>query len=106
MAMTRRTFALAAGASMLAAARASQQSAPRKDVVIVLAPTNLGLRPEGAAQLGTWRAPQALMDAGLAGSLSAADIVRLERPDYDFSAQAGTRIRNGLSIRDFSLAIG
>ena len=105
MAMTRRAFALAAGASILATVRAGQPSVRRKDVAIVLAPTNLGLRPEDGAQPGTWRAPQSLLDAGLAGSLGVADIVRLGRPAYDFSAQAGTRIRNGLSIRDFSLAL-
>jgi len=103
--MTRRSFALAAGASILVAARAGRSSARRKEVAIVLAPTNLGLRPEGGAQTGTWRAPQSLLDAGLAAALGAVEVVRLERPVYDFSAQAGTRIRNGLSIRDFSLAL-
>jgi arginase len=72
----------------------------------VLAPSNLGLRPtESGGQPGAWRAPQALMDAGLARALDAEQIVQLERPTYEFEAQAGTRIRNGLSIRAFSLQL-
>src|SRR4030095_15242322 len=73
---------------------------------VVLAPSNLGLRPpESGGQPGTWRAPQVLIDAGLAHALDAEEIVPLERPIYQFEAQAGTRIRNGLSIRAFSLQL-
>src|SRR4029453_15431132 len=71
-----------------------------------LAPSNLGLRPtESGGQPGAWRAPQVLMDAGLARALDAEEIVPLERPKYEFDAQAGTRIRNGVSIRAFSLQL-
>src|SRR5204863_9206734 len=72
----------------------------------VLAPSNLGLRPtESDGQPGTWRAPQVLIDAGLARALDAEEIIPLGRPTYEFEAQAGTRIRNGLSIRAFSLQL-
>lgn len=75
-------------------------------ISLVLAPSNLGLRSmESGSQPGTWRAPQVLMDAGLARVLNAGEIVSLERPTYEFEAQFGTRIRNGLSIRAFSLQL-
>ncbi|MGH8129818.1 MAG: arginase family protein, partial [Steroidobacteraceae bacterium] len=69
----------------------------------MLAPSNLGLRPEDGKQPGTWRAPQVLMKAGLADAVAAAEIIQLERPAYTFEAQDGTRIRNGKTIRAFSL---
>jgi arginase len=95
-----------AGATVLAGWQASSAQAKTKSVSLILAPSNLGLRPtESGGQPGTWRAPQALMDAGLAHALNAEEIVPLERPTYEFEAQAGTRIRNGLSIRAFSLQL-
>lgn len=109
MAMTRRKFTLMAGASLMAGvclpAKAQGSSAPKQNrqISLVLAPSNLGLRPVGRNQPGTWRAPQTLLDAGLADALGATEVVRLERPDYAFGAQPSTRIRNGLSIRTFSL---
>ncbi len=103
--MTRREFSLFAGATLLGgrAARAAQE--PRLPISLVLAPSNLGLRPENGSQPGTWRAPQVLMDAGLRESLDAVAAYRLERPLYQFDAQPGTRIRNGNSIQAFSLAV-
>jgi arginase len=104
--MTRRKFTIMAGATVLAGWQASSAQAKTKGVSLVLAPSNLGLRPtESGGQPGTWRAPQALMDAGLAHALDAEEIVSLERPKYEFNAQAGTTIRNGLSIRAFSLQL-
>jgi arginase len=104
--MTRRKFTIMAGATVLASWQASSAQAKTKGISLVLAPSNLGLRPtESGGQPGTWRAPQALMDAGLAHALDAEEIVSLERPKYEFDAQAGTRIRNGLSIRAFSLQL-
>jgi arginase len=104
--MTRRKFTIMAGATVLAGWQASSAQAKTKGISLVLAPSNLGLRPtESGGQPGTWRAPQALMDAGLARALDAEEIVPLERPKYEFDAQAGTRIRNGLSIRAFSLQL-
>lgn len=72
----------------------------------MLAPSNLGLLPkENGSQPGTWRAPEALINAGLAKTLNAQEIICLERPAYAFRPQAGTRIRNGDSIRAFSLRL-
>lgn len=108
MRMTRRQFNFFAGAALFGsraarAARAAQEA--RLPVSLVLAPSNLGLRPERGRQPGTWRAPQVLMEAGLRDALDAVAAHRLERPLYQFDAQPGTRIRNGNSIRAFSLAL-
>lgn len=78
-----------------------------KPLSVILAPSNLGLRPLSAGhQPGTWRAPQALIAAGLASAVRARRVVPLERPAYSFEAQPGTPIRNGRSIRAFSLQLG
>lgn len=104
--MTRRKFTIIAGATVLTGWPASPSQAKPRSISLVLAPSNLGLRPtESGGQPGTWRAPQVLIDAGLARALDAEEIVSLERPTYEFEAQAGTRIRNGLSIRAFSLQL-
>lgn len=100
MGLTRRGFVVAAAASVLAPAAAAARA-----VSIVLAPSNLGLSPVGSSQQGTWRAPQALMAAGLAKALDADEVIPLERPAYQFNAQPGTRIRNGVTIRAFSLQL-
>jgi arginase len=106
MNMTRRKFAMMAGATLLADWQATASEATSKSISLVLAPSNLGLRPtEGDGEPGAWRAPQTLLNAGLARALDAEEIVPLERPTYEFGAQAGTRIRNGLSIRAFSLRL-
>jgi arginase len=95
-----------AGATVLAGWQASSSQAKSGEISLVLAPSNLGLRPtESGGQPGTWRAPQVLIDAGLARALGAEEIIPLERPTYQFEAQSGTRIRNGLSIRAFSLQL-
>jgi arginase len=79
----------------------------RGAVRLILAPSNLGLRPtENGGQPGAWRAPQVLMDAGLAHAVDATDVLSLKRPVYELEAQFGTAIRNGLSIRAFSLQLG
>lgn len=69
----------------------------------MLAPSNLGLRPDVNGEPGTWRAPEVLMAAGLKRRVAAAKVVQLARPPYETRAQAGTRIRNGLTLRRFSL---
>lgn len=70
----------------------------------MLAPSNLGLRPEeDGAEPGAWQAPEALMAAGLKARVGAERVVRLPRPPYEARAQAGTRIRNGQTLRRFSL---
>jgi arginase len=45
------------------------------------------------------------MAAGLREALDARELIRLERPAYEFEAQADTRIRNGRTIRAFTLQL-
>jgi arginase len=106
MSLTRREFTLNACAAALTGFGPGTPGPQAKRISLVLAPSNLGLRPtENGGQPGAWRAPQVLMDAGLARALDAEQIIRLERPNYAFGPQAGTRIRNGQSIRAFSLQL-
>ena len=87
--MTRRKFTMMAGATVLAGWQGALSQANPRGVSLILAPSNLGLRPtESGGQPGTWRAPQVLMDAGLARALDAEEIVPLERPTYEFEAQS------------------
>jgi len=70
---------------------------------VVLAPSNLGLRPPSPGhEPGTWRAPEAYRKAGLLQSLAPARVRSLERPNYRFEVQTGTLIRNAEEIRRFS----
>jgi arginase len=106
MKMTRRRFTAVSGIALLAGIPAGLLKANAKRISLVLAPSNLGLRPtERGDEPGTWQAPQSLLDAGLAHAINAQEVVRLARPTYHFEAQPGTRIRNGRSIRDFSLLL-
>jgi arginase len=76
----------------------------RRELVVINAPSNLGLRPLFTGHVpGAWRAPAALAAAGLAGALGPTRIVDLPRPDYAIDPQPGTRLRNGRSIRVFNL---
>lgn len=74
---------------------------------LVLAPSNLGLSPlhDGHAP-GTWRAPEALMDADLGKAVNYSHLHSLPRPDYRPEARQGTRIRNGHAIRAYDLILG
>lgn len=73
---------------------------------IILAPTSLGLRPLYSGHLpGSWRAPQVLLDCGLAEQLQAQHVVALPVPLYSPDAQPGTHIRNGHAIRAFCLEL-
>jgi arginase len=106
MGMTRRRSIQAAVAALITRAPAMRLLARAlgKTPTIILAPSNLGLRSrETGHDPGTWRAPQSLMTAGLASTIGATDVVSLERPTYTFEAQSGTRIRNGRTIRIFSV---
>jgi arginase len=74
-----------------------------REFEIVDAPSNLGLRPLRPDHVpGTWRAPEALRKAGLHHRLRPHAVHALPRPAYEVAAQAGTRIRNGHTIRRFS----
>ena len=106
MEMTRRRSMKIAAAALMTIAPAARLLAREKALSIILAPSNLGLRPPDVGhQPGTWRAPQVLMAAGLGAATGASEVLQLERPTYDFDAQPGTRIRNGQSIRAFSLKL-
>jgi len=71
---------------------------------VIEAPNNLGLRPpKPETEPGTWRGPEALEAAGLSKRLSPERRELLGRPRYAFDAQEGTRIRNGLTLRNFNL---
>ncbi len=73
---------------------------------LIVAPTNLGLRPTPAgAEPGCWAAPSVLESAGLTQRLAFAARIELVRPKYSFEAQPGMRIRNGLAIRRFNDAL-
>lgn len=106
MEMTRRRSMQVAAAALMTMVPAARLLARGKALSIILAPSNLGLRPPDVGhQPGTWRAPQVLMAAGLGAATGASEVLQLERPTYDFDAQPGTRIRNGQTIRAFSLKL-
>jgi arginase len=76
-------------------------------IELIAAPSSLGLRPDApGTEPGAWRAPGALLSAGLAARLNAVGVTELEHPRYEFEMQPATRIRNGLSIREYSLTLG
>ncbi|MFF5710485.1 arginase family protein [Streptomyces sp. NPDC012756] len=76
-------------------------------VEVITAPWNLGLRPpEPGREPGTWRAPDALLSAGLEARLRPARVVELDRPPYDVDPQPATRIRNGVTLREHTLLLG
>lgn len=75
-------------------------------IELITAPSSLGLRPETPGhEPGSWRAPAVLLEAGLAKRLRAVRVVELDHPRYDFEAQPGTRIRNGRTLRAYSLTL-
>jgi len=105
--MNRREFTTMASLALIASAQECETHPVSSSVGLILAPSNLGLRPtENGGQPGAWRAPQTFMNARLAHAVGATDVISLERPAYEFEAPFGTTIRNGLSIRAFSLTLG
>ena len=78
----------------------------QRPIVLVDAPSNLGLRPLRSGHVpGTSHAPEALARVGLDAALAPSRKVGLPRPAYETEAQPGTRLRNGQSIRAFSLML-
>ncbi|VWB99757.1 arginase [Burkholderia aenigmatica] len=74
-----------------------------RPIELIAAPSSLGLRPNTAGlEPETWRAPDVLLATGLAAR-AGARVSRLAHPAYAVAPQPGTRIRNGLAIREFSL---
>src|SRR5262245_45953473 len=101
---SRRVFLGRAAGAVWLAARERPPETPPSSRDLIAAPSNLGLRPPAPGrEPGAWRAPEALLAAGLERRLSPRESRGLPRPRYDFDAQPGTRIRNGLTIRAFSL---
>src|SRR5689334_14627731 len=91
--LTRRDFALGTASFAGGAAAAGP---PRREICVISAPVSLGLRPGDRGQeLGSWRAPEVLLAAGLAEKVAASRRIALPRPPYDFRERRGTRIRNG-----------
>jgi arginase len=75
-------------------------------MIVIAAPSNLGLRPlRPGHEPGTWRAPTALFEAGLLDGLKAGVPVVMPRPSWKPGPDPGTRLRNGLAMRDFNLAL-
>lgn len=73
---------------------------------IISAPSNLGLRPPAEnREPGTWRAPSALIEAGLLNVLAPRAHTEMPRPTYSAEAEPDTRLRNGHAIRTFNLAL-
>lgn len=54
---------------------------------------------------GTWRAPSALIEAGLLSAINTNEIIELPRPIYSAEPQSGTHLLNGHTIRSFNLTL-
>lgn len=77
-----------------------------KKLVVIDAPSNLGLRPpEDGAVPGCYKMPWALRDRGLIGRLGAADGGSIVPPRYMADWKAGDGDRNADSIREYSIRL-
>ncbi|MCQ8240050.1 arginase family protein [Rhizosaccharibacter radicis] len=73
---------------------------------VIAAPTSLGLGPlRSGHEPGCWRAPAALIAAGLLEALGDPPLEELPRPRGGQAPVAGTRLRNGPAIRDYTLLL-
>jgi arginase len=104
MAVSRREVIHGALGVCMGAALGNARARTPRSVCLISAPTNLGLRLGATgAQPGTWKMPQVLLNAGLARAIGASRLDTVARIPYHNEPQIGTRIRNGNSIRSFSL---
>jgi len=75
-----------------------------RDIEIIAAPSNLGLRPLHPGHVpGTWRAPEVLLANGLSAAVGARRVRSLNRPTYSPERQPGTGLYNGHAMRAFNL---
>lgn len=75
-------------------------------LVLIRAPSNLGLRPLWPGhEPGTWCAPEALSAAGLLEAVRPVCVIDLPRPTYSPDPQPGTRLYNGPALRTFNLVL-
>lgn len=75
-------------------------------LVLLDAPSNLGLRPPAPGkQPGVYRLPEALRAKGLLRRLGALDGGRVEAPPYSPGPDPATGYRNGTAIAGYSLAL-
>src|SRR5665213_4211937 len=103
---SRRGLMAGAGGLALTPLSAAARGSAKPAIRLILAPNNLGLRPnQDGSQPGTWRAPETLIAAGLKARLHAREVVTLRRPHYVADAQPGTLIRNGPALRILSLEL-
>ena len=71
------------------------------DICLIRAPSNLGLRPLHPGHVpGTWRAPQALSEAGLVEMLAPSRVVDLDRPAPAFDGCLLQRKVGGSLVRE------
>jgi arginase len=77
----------------------------QRNVIVVDAPSNLGLRPPSPGRApGCRRLPEALRGEGIVARLGAADGGRVEPPPYTPDRDS-TGTRNGLAIADYSVKL-
>ncbi|HYU15547.1 MAG TPA: hypothetical protein VEL05_05740 [Candidatus Acidoferrum sp.] len=78
----------------------------RRELVVVDAPSNLGLRPAAPGAIpGVYRMPDALRATGLPGRLGAADGGRLAPPACSPEPDFETGHLNGPALRSDSVAL-
>jgi arginase len=77
-----------------------------RNISIIPAPSNLGLRPqEGGKLAGVARAPEALLSNGLAEKLNAEIQAAIPVPEYNRQRNMENFILNDVGIREFSLLL-
>src|SRR5688572_15466055 len=78
----------------------------KRPIVVLDAPSNLGLRPPAPGHApGVYKLPDALRAQGLLARLGALDAGRLEAPPYSPVPEPTTGFRNGTAISSYSLAL-
>jgi arginase len=76
---------------------------PDRDLVVLDAPSNLGLRPPAPGTVpGCYKAPWALRNAGLVGRLGATDAGAVVPPRYVATWEPGDGVRNGPAIAAYA----